>query len=491
VVSRSLSAVVRVFLSLAAVAAITTGYVWLSANPTTVALTYLLAIVLVANWSGIGVATIASVAAMLCFNIFFLPPVGTLTIADPQNWVSFFAFMAVAVLVSQLSGRARDRQLEALARQQDLERLYALSRALLLADGDVSLIGEMARRLAETFSLTAVALYDRPSDRIAWGGAAERLDIDTRLREVARTAEVIREPSGLVITPIRLGGAPIGSLAIAGGALGDAVLQSVANLAAIGLERARSHEAMAASEAARQSSELRAVLLDAVAHEFKTPLTAGKAAASALLSSATANPNDHDLVVIINEELERLQALVTDAIHMLRIDAGDMVVQRERQHVSDVVGQAIREMGSRLEGHRLTVDIAESLVVEADASLLRLAFRQLLDNAVKYSPTDSAIGVTAGANGDVRIAVGNSGPPISSVDRARIFDRFYRGRHSENIPGSGLGLAIVRRIALAHDGDVAVTSDASIGTVFTLILPRPHDADAPALIAGRLGEVSP
>ncbi len=468
---RPLSPFLQAVLSLAALAFITTGYVWLSANPTTVALTYLLCIVLIATLWGIGLATSASVVAIVAFNVFFLPPVGTLTIADPQNWVSFFAFLAVAVIVSQLSGRARERQIEALARQQDLERLYALSRSLLLADGEASLIGEIARRLAETFSLTTVALFDRRADRVAWGGVAERPDIEPRLREVARTAEVIRDPSGLVFTPIRLGGAPIGSLALVGGTLGDAVLQSIANLAAIGLERATSHEAMAASEAARQSGELRAALLDAVAHEFKTPLTASKAAATALLSSAGRSPDDHELVVIINEELERLQALVSDAIHMLRIDAGDMVVRRERHRAADLVGQALREMGSRLEGHRLTIEVPETVDVEADASLIRLALRQLLDNAVKYSPPDSAIGVSASANGEVRIAVTNSGPPISAPDRARIFDRFYRGGHSGNIPGSGLGLAIVQRIARAHGGDVGVTSDAAVGTQFTIVLP--------------------
>lgn len=190
----------------------------------------------------------------------------------------------------------------------------------------------------------------------------------------------------LVATPIRLGGAPIGSLAIVGGQVPDAVLQSVANLAAIGLERARGHEEMAAAEAARQSGELRSALLDAVAHEFKTPLTASTAAASALLSSSMATPHDCELVVIDDEELARLQALVTDAIHMLRLDTGEVVVHRERHHLAEIIGQAMREMGLRLDGHVVTTAVPDSLTVDVDASLLRLALRQLLDNAVKYSP---------------------------------------------------------------------------------------------------------
>jgi two-component system sensor histidine kinase KdpD len=464
----------RAGLTLAVLAAVTVVYAQLSGNPTTVALTYLLCIVLIATQWGIALATAASIGAILAFNVFFLPPVGTLTIADPQNWVSFFVFLAVAVIVSQLSGRARERQLEALARQQDLERLYALSRSLLLARTEGALVGDIARRVAETFSLTAVALYDRRADRVAWGGIGDRVDVEhveLRLHEVARTAEVIREPSGAVLAPIRLGGAPIASLALVGGQLRDAVLQSIANLAAIALERAASQEAVAAAEAGRQSGELRAALLDAVAHEFKTPLTAGKAAATALLSNVSPSSDDHELLVVINEQLEQLQALVSDAIHMLRIDAGDLVLRPERHRAADLVQQALREMGSRLEGHGLAVDVPDALQIDADASLMRLALRQLVDNAVKYSPPDSSIAVSATANGEVRLSVTNSGPPISASDRARIFDRFYRGGHSENIPGSGLGLAIVQRIARAHGGDVGVASDACAGTRFTIVLP--------------------
>lgn len=467
---RSIVIVIRVGLSLMVVALISASYLWfVHTNPTTVALTYLLAIVLVATWWGIGPATSASVGAMVCFNLLFLPPVGTLTITDPENWVSFLTFMATAVIVSQLSGRARERQIEALQRQQDLERLYALSRALLLTDGDAPLPAQLARRVADAFPVATVALFDPRSGSAAWGGTGERPEIEPRLRDVARTGEVFQDP-GLAITPIRLGGAPIGSLAIAGGSLGDAVLQSVANLVAIGLERARGQEAVAASEVARQSGELRAALLDAVAHEFKTPLTAGKAAASALLSGMAGSSTDAELVVIINEELDRMQALVSDAIRMLRIDAGDVVVHRERHRVADVIAQAIKEMGARLGGHVLTTTVPDSLTVDADASLLRLALRQLLDNAVKYSPPDSRIDVAAAGSSDVRVAITNSGPAISAVDRARIFDRFYRGAHSANIPGSGLGLAIVQRIAQAHGGEASVESDATLGTTFTLSL---------------------
>src|ERR1700730_6839164 len=158
----------RIAASIGAVVLITALYFEiLHVNPTTVALSYLIAILLIATGWGIVEATAGSIAAVLCFNFFFLPPVGTFTIADPQNWVAFIAFLATAIIASQLSGRARQREIDAAARQRDLERLYALSRALLLSEGGVSVSGAIARHIAETFELQTVGLYDRRADTVA------------------------------------------------------------------------------------------------------------------------------------------------------------------------------------------------------------------------------------------------------------------------------------------------------------------------------------
>ena len=236
----------RVVASVAAVAAITSLYLWnASVNPTTVALTYVVAILLVATQWGIAEATIASLAATLSFNFFFLPPVGRLTIADPQNWVALTAFLATAIVASQLSGRARQRNIDALSRQRDLERLYALSRALLLGERTESIPSLIAQRIASTFELPAVALYDHQTDTISRAGSGEIPNADGVLRDVARQATSFQNPSGLLVTAIRLGGAPIGSLAVlvTDGELTDTVFQSIANLAADQvLERARGQE---------------------------------------------------------------------------------------------------------------------------------------------------------------------------------------------------------------------------------------------------------
>ena len=281
-------------------------------------------------------------------------------------------------------------------------------------------------------------------------------ELDNKLREVARQAVSQRDPSGAVITAIRLGGAPIGSLAMLGPEPSDTVLQSIANLAAIALERAVGQQIAARAEAARESSELRATILDAVAHEFKTPLTSMKAATGDLLSSIT-SAREHELVAIVDEEVDRLQALVSDAVQMLRVDSGDFAVNRVRSSLPQIVEAALSNLLPRLDGHRVVNQVPPDMSVDADRSLLEFALRQLLDNAVKYSPANSTITISAVRHTGVEITVHNSGPAIPERELPKVFERFFRGGEARRIPGTGMGLAIVRQVAHAHGGTLTVT----------------------------------
>jgi len=471
---RRLIATSRIAASIGLVALITTIYSQLQVNPATVALSYVVAILVLATAWGIVEATTAAVVSLLGFNFFFLPPVGTLTIADPQNWVAFLAFLVTAIIASQLSGRARQRELDAAARQRDLERLYALSRALLLSERGGSIPGEIARHIADAFELRQAGVYDQRTDRAAWAGVggAPAAEADDRLREVARRAVTLHDPSGLVISAIHLGGAPIGSVGLSDPALSDTVLNSIANLAAIGLERSWADEATARAKAARESSELRATVLDALAHEFKTPLTAMKAASSDLRTTGSVDTKDRELIAIIDEEVDRLGGLVTDAVQMLRIDAGDFTIHPERHPVGPLVETALAKFDRQLEGHKVTVRVPDDLTIEADSNLLGLALRQLLDNAIKYSPPASAIEIRAGGEETVDLSVTNTGSLIPPGEQLRVFERFYRGGHARQVPGTGMGLAIVREIARMHGGTLSVASSSDAGTTFTLSFPR-------------------
>lgn len=463
----------RLAATLAAIAAVTALYdAFVHVNPTTVALSYLVVILAIATGWGLIEATTASLTAVLCFNFFFLPPTRTFTVADPQNWIALVAFLLTAIITSQLSGRARQRELDATVRGRDLERLYALSRALLLSERGSAIRREIARQIADIFELESVGLYDRTADSVSWAGPANPGAFEDRLREVAMRAASIRDADGWIIVAIQLGGAPIGSLALSNASVSDTVLNSIANLAAIGLERARADEATARAEAARQSSELRATVLDALAHDFKTPLTSMKAASSDLLSRPSLDPESRELAAIIDEDVERLDALVTDAVHMLRIDTGRFTVHRARHPLAALVAATVKQFEQRLDGHAIVQRVPADMSVEVDRLLLALALRQLLDNAVKYSPATSTITIAARDGDSVEIDVHNSDSVIPAAEQERIFDRFFRGAHAAQVPGTGLGLAIVQRIAQAHGGTLHVTSGVESGTTFTLVLPR-------------------
>jgi two-component system, OmpR family, sensor histidine kinase KdpD len=463
---------VRTAISCLTIGAITLLFVQIvPANAMTVGLTYLVAILLIAGGWGAVEATTSSVLAAVSLNYFFLPPQGTLTIADPQNWVALTAFLITTIVASQLSVRARWRHAEALTRQRHLERLYDLSRALLLAPDATSLTFSVARQIAQSFDVPSVAVYDRRNDSVSKAGPIDVAGIDESLRNAAlRSVEIRDEAAHLAVIPLRLGGEPIGSLAIGGVRLDDTVFQSIANLAAIGLERARSQELGARAEAARQSGELRATVLDALAHEFKTPLTSIKAAAGDMLATLSGD-REHELAAIVAEEANRLQGLVSDAVQMLRIESSGFVVRRERHSLARLVAAALDELAGPLNGHVVVNSIRPEATIDADGDLLRLALRQLLNNAAQYSPPTSRIEIEAADGAAAGLIVRNTGSSIPPQEQERIFERFYRGVAARKVPGTGMGLAIVKQIAAAHGGTVTVSS-AAAGTEFRLSLPQ-------------------
>src|SRR4051812_41137368 len=234
--------IVRVFLSLAAIAGITSLYsrIFTEANVTTIAMTYLLATLAIATAWGLREAIVASLASMFSFNFFFLPPYYTLTIMDPQNWVALVSFLVTAVVASKLSASARQRAVEAMRRQREMERLYDLSRALMLVDNRSATASQVAHRIDQLFEVEGVAVFDRAIDHIYRTGSIERLISDTKLKDAAVQRTASRDPAtNLSILPLSLGGDLIGSLAIAGAYISDTALQAIGNLAAIVMERAK------------------------------------------------------------------------------------------------------------------------------------------------------------------------------------------------------------------------------------------------------------
>ncbi|MGH9378560.1 MAG: sensor histidine kinase [Terriglobia bacterium] len=437
---------------------------------------YLVAIAGIAASWGLAESLAASLAALLCFDYFFLPPLRTFSITPPRALEGFIVFLISAIAVSALAARPTPRAPEEAGPQLEMERLYALSRAILLMDATRPVAKQIAFQIAQIFQLPALALYDRESGAVIRAGPEDMPGVEDKLREASVRGTLFHDaPSRVTVTAIRLGGGPIGSMAMRGAALSDGALHALSNLVAIGLERIRGQEAANEAEAARQSQELKSTLLDAIAHEFKTPLTSIKAAASALLSSPVSKLlEQRELALIIDEEADRLSRLVTEAIQMARVEGGKMQLARGSHSTGSLIRAALDSMRPALEGREVRLRVAAGLPpVAADADLIVLALKQLIDNAIKYSPAGSPIVMSArAAEGSAVISVADSGQGITENQQRRIFDQFYRVPvEGEPVSGTGMGLTIARKILDAHSGSIWVESKRGQGSEFFISIP--------------------
>jgi two-component system sensor histidine kinase KdpD len=448
-------------------------------NATTIGFAYLMLVLLIASVWGFSEAAIASIAATLTFNYFFLPPVGEFTIADPQNWVALFSFLMTALIASRLSDEVKRRAQDAVARQQDLERLYTFSRAILLIDNTEPFPKQLVQKLADIFELSAAVLYERHAEEFYRAGPADFDGLDDQLRDAALQGTSFADAKHQrAITAVRLGSEPIAGLALQGAQMPDAVLQGIANLVAIGLERARAQDLASQIEAARRSEKLRTTLLDAMAHEFKTPLTSIMAATTALMSNPDQPANSKsELVKIADEEAKHLNELIDDAVEMGRLDTANIQLHTEPTNVGELVREVVASMQNVIDGRPLNVVSDEHPpAAPVDRRLVKLAIKQLIDNALKYSPPDTPVTVRVHNGSGVTVTVTDQGKGIPAQEQSRIFERLYRSPSVQNqIPGSGLGLSIAQNIVRAHHGELAVASRPG-ETTFRLTFPAGRKA---------------
>ena len=447
---------------------------FLTVNPTTVALTLLLAILVIATRWGLIESIIASLAAMLGFNYFFLPPIGTFEIADSQNWVALIAFLFTAIVASQLSVRARRRTAEADARRREVERLYALGQAMLMSGSVRTTVRDTVNSIMRTFEISGAVLFSKMEDEFFRSDPNTLTISDEQLRWIASSEEpLIDHHRQFAIVPIRLGGQVLGSLGFIGSTLSTAALNAVTYLVAIGIERARSLEEGSKTEALRQSESLKAALLDALAHDLKTPLTSIKGAVSHLLAKPR-DAEETELLTIANEEADRLNQLVVEVIEMARIEAARFHPDRSAHAVGEIISAAVKAQEDALKGRRVELQIAEPLPdADVDFEFIQQVLKQLLDNAVKYSPPDSPLIISAEMAGEkIVISVTDRGKGIAEDEQSRIFEKFYRGRASrDQVLGTGLGLSIAKGIIEAHGGKIWVTSQPGKGSIFSFALP--------------------
>jgi len=469
------SQAVRYLISAASVAAVVAICWFLHANAITVGFVFLLAVLVISAAWGLRCAILFSVLATLAYNYFFLPPIGTFTIADPQNWIALLTFLLTAVIASQLSERARRETANATSRRHELEQLYALSQQMLTTDNVLGLVNLIPGKVVEIFGAEYAGMFSIDSRKVYYSDLrARELIPEEELQRVSSRGEPVTNQK-LRIRPLRIGLRSVGSLAVIGGQLSPESMEAIASLVAIAIERAGAVEKLAHSEAGRESERLRSVLLDSVTHDFRTPLTAIKASAQSLLGDGEIDEaSRRELLAIINEESDRLDRLVGEAAQMAQLDAHAVELNLQPHHIREAIDAALETNQNTLARHAVKVCASDSLpLVRMDLRHTEEILSQLLDNAGKYSARGTPITITAEVQGNMLVtSVADQGPGIDSIDQSMIFDKFYRGRNQrESVQGTGMGLAIAKAIVEAHGGTISLITQPGRGSVFSFTLP--------------------
>ena len=336
-------------------------------------------------------------------------------------------------------------------------------------------LAELIQRL---FGLIAVAIFDADLHEIYQAGEWT-VDPGELVQNVFHFETSNDDPgTGISRRVIRLGAVPIGSLVLRG-ETSPLINSLLAAVVAITFDRYRATANETRIEADRQAEQMRSAVLDNLAHAYKTPLTAIRAASSGLAEMGRMSPAQADLVSLIDEQATLLNDLTTKLLMTARLESGApdpsiAVAHPEPVAAAPLLDEVIASLGERSASANICVEIPdERLSLFCDRGLMSMLLTQYLDNACKYANTGSAITVRAERAGtEVLFSVHSVGPVIPGVERERIFDRYYRSANSASrAAGTGIGLSIAKRAALAHRGSVWVSSDESEGTTFFAAIP--------------------
>ncbi len=451
----------------------------LHVNQTTVALTFLVMVQFAAFSWGLIYSVCLSIGCTLLYNYFFLPPIGSFTISEPQNWIALLAFLASAIVISRISESERRQAAMSEARRSEMERLYEFSNQLLMEENLHDVASHAPHVVASIFAFDAVILYLTENDSAYTSDPRRNFVSLEELRAAARLADgPIPRTDGVRIVPMVLGMRASGSIAMKkeskGSSYSDGLYDAIGGLLAIALERSTALDRYSRVEAAREGERLRSALLDSVTHELRTPLTAIRAAATSLLSQPSLEESQrHEMFAILDEESARLDRLIGQAVEMAQLDTDGIEVRPRLQPLQEVIDMALEDCRVLLRGRPVTVELPPDMPsIPLDRELIRRVLRHLLENAARYSPAGSPVRIGAVLEADrLLVSITDQGQGIDDAEQAYIFDKFYRGSRQRMLSGTGMGLAIAKAILRAHDGGIDVVSHRDQGATFTFWVP--------------------
>jgi two-component system sensor histidine kinase KdpD len=438
---------------------------------------YVLIVAATALFCGFWQAVIVSLSAVFMHSYFILhqPPsaVPSSMASDPANVVTLLAFVLVALVVSRLSARVTGHAREAESWGEQMHDLYEFTRRTLEMNLHLEPGPQLAELVHEIFALEAVAVFDADLHQVYQAGiwSVDPQELAQNVYYFETTDDDAE--SGLGRRVLRLGAVPIGSLVVRGGT-SPLTNNAIASLIAITFDRYRAFANESRIETERRTEQLRSTVLDSLAHAYKTPLTAIRAASTGLSEMGHLSPAQAELVGLIDEQADLLGNLTTRLLTTARLDAGEVAVHATPVGVAALIEEVVASLSDRLASMKVVIDIPdEGMILNCDRQLMVMLLTQYIDNACKYSIFGTAITIRAEqTRSETIFSVRSYGPVIPINDRERIFDRYYRSStRSNRAAGTGIGLSVAKRVALVHGGYVWVTSDEVEGTTFFAAIP--------------------
>jgi two-component system, OmpR family, sensor histidine kinase KdpD len=459
-------------------------------------LVFLTAVVGVAVRFGLWPSLVAGMAASLCYNFFFLPPIYTFTITDPNNVAAFFFFIVIAIIVSNVAARVRTQAVTAMTRAHTTELLYAFSRKFAGTGTLDDVLWATAYQTALMLKVRVVLLLPENGSIAVTAGYPPEDMLDAADLAAAEWTWQSDRPAGRgsdtlpgakwLFLPIHTGRGPIGVVGIDSDKPGPLLtpdqrrlLDALMDQAAIAIERVHLVEDLDRTKRTIEADRLRSALLTSISHDLKTPLAAVLGSAGALrdLAGKLTEAEKADLLATIIDETERLNRFIANLLDMTKLESGAVVPNTSPHDVREIVGSALRRATKILSEHRVELELAGDLpMLELDAVLFEQVLFNLLDNAAKYAPRGTTICIRSWRDGSfVYLQILDEGSGIPPGDLEHIFDKFYRAQKGDHVrAGTGLGLAISRGFVEAlHGTIVAENRPDRGGAMFTIRLPVP------------------
>lgn len=463
-----------------------------------IALVFLMAVLTSAVTAGLWPALFASVIGALAYNFFFLDPLYTLDISDPESVIAFCFFLGVAVIASNLTARVQRQAVAARQRARTTEDLYLFSRKLAGTGTLDDVLWATAHQIASMLKVRVVILLpENGSIAVKAGYPPDDTLVDADIaaarwawehdRPAGRGADTLPGAKRLYL-PLKTGRTPIGVVGLDNDRQGplltpeqSRLFDALADQAAVAIERIQLVADVDRAKLAAEADKLRSALLTSISHDLKTPLSAIMGAAGTLrdYTASLPEPDRLELLTTVVDESERLNRFIANLLDMTRIESGAMEPNTSFHYVGDIVGTALRRAAKILARHKSEVDIPTDLpMLRIDPVLFEQVLFNLLDNAAKYAPADTAIRILGWTDGKfVNLQVTDQGPGIPPADLERVFDTFYRVRKTDHVrAGTGLGLSICRGFIETMGGEISAANRMDrLGAVFTIRMPIPTE----------------